>query len=400
MTVSGQCGSWPTGRWQTVAMSADRLTAPPRPLVLNGVPIPAVGRVRMYVCGITPYDVTHLGHAATFLWADAADRVLRWAGHTVTTARNVTDVDDVLYAEAERRGVEATLFGAVQRASFEATMTTLRIRTPDHQPTAAQAIGHVIQLASTLLARDAAYLRNGTVYARTDRVLPAGLDRSTALALAEEYHDHPDDPDKDSPLDVPVWRSADRLTGASWPSPWGPGRPGWHAECAAMVLALFGASIDLHCGGADLTFPHHASEAALAEAATGVAPFTRGWLRAGIVQLAGRKMAKSTGNLVLVDDLLREHSAAAIRLMCLNRPRGQAWDYTEQQLDSTAATLRELYAAAGTSGPSTAAESVAGHDTALADALLTELDIPAAVEIALAEGGATARTLITVLGLS
>ena len=393
-TVSQPCTF---GRWQTVAMSTDHLTAPPRPLILNGVAIPAVGRVRMYVCGITPYDVTHLGHAATFVLADAADRVLRWAGHHVTVARNVTDVDDVLYAQAQREGVEATLFGAVQRASFEATMATLRVRTPDHQPTAAQAIGHVIQLAATLLERDAAYLRNGTVYARTDRALPDGLDRSTALALAEEYHDEPSDPDKDSPLDVPVWRSADHLTGAAWPSPWGPGRPGWHAECAAMVLALFGTGVDVHCGGADLTFPHHASESALAETATGVAPFARAWLRAGIVELDGHKMAKSTQNLVLVDELLREHSAAMIRLMCLNRPRQQAWSFTADEPAAASAVLQQLYQAAGHSPE---AEPARRLDTALADALLTELDVPAAVEIALAEGGASARTLINVLGLS
>lgn len=251
----------------------DSLTAPPRPLTLDGRSIPAVGRVRMYVCGITPYDVTHLGHASTFIWADAADRVLTWAGHRVSVARNVTDVDDVLYAEAQRRGQEATLFGAVQRASFETTMASLRIRTPDLQPTAAQAIGHVVQLATVLLSNGGGYLRNGTVYARTARAAEiAGLDRAHAEALSAEYHDRPEDPDKDDPLDVAVWRSA--TTGehseVSWPSPWGAGRPGWHAECAAMVLAGYGPSIDIHCGGADLSYPHHACETVLAEAATGV----------------------------------------------------------------------------------------------------------------------------------
>ena len=377
-------------------MTSARWAAPPQPLWIGTRAVPTVGRVRIYVCGITPYDVTHLGHAATYIWADAATRVLSWAGHAVSLARNVTDVDDGLYAEADRRGQYAPVFGALQRASFDSTMSALRVRTPELQPTAAQAIGHVIQLASTLLATDAAYLRSGTVYARTAHAAPAaGLDRDTALALAAEYHDRPDDPDKDDPLDVAVWRStatAD-FPDVAWPSPWGPGRPGWHAGCAAMVLALYGPSIDLHCGGADLAYPHHACESALAEAATGVTPFARTWLRAGIVQVNGEKMAKSTRNLVLVDDLLRDHSPATIRLMCLNRPHGEAWSYTPGLLDEAARTLDELYTAAGKPGTDAVAP-------ALTRALLDDLALPGAIQIAIAEAGATARTLIDVLALS
>ena len=379
-------------RWHTGGMAyGGSLTTPPRPLRLGAAVVPAVGRARMYVCGITPYDVTHLGHASTFIWADAVDKVLSWSGNTVTVARNVTDVDDVLYAEARRRRQDPTLFGAVQRAAFEATMTTLRVRKPHLQPTAAQAIGHVIQLAATLLATDHAYLRDGTVYARTAGAAP-DLDRARALELAAEYHDEPDDPGKDDPLDVAVWRPCadDDVT---WPSPWGPGRPGWHAECAAMVLALFGTGVDVHCGGADLAYPHHACEAALAEAATGVRPFARSWLRAGVVALDGQKMSKSVGNLVLVEDLLRTYSPAAIRMLCLNRPHAAPWSYTEDLLDAAATTLEDLYAAAAKPGTSLVS-------TALADALLTDLDIPAAIGTALAEGGATARALIDILALS
>jgi cysteinyl-tRNA synthetase len=376
-------------------MNNAQLLAPPRPLILNGRAIPAVGRVRMYVCGITPYDVTHLGHASTFIWADAADRVLSWAGHRVSVARNVTDVDDVLYAEAHRRGQEATLFGAVARASFEATMSTLRVRTPDLQPTAAQAIGHVVQLAATLLGNGQGYLRNGSVYARTAHAASAaGLDRAAALALSAEYHDRPDDADKDDPLDVLVWRclSTGEHPGVSWPSPWGPGRPGWHAECAAMVLAAYGPSIDIHCGGADLTYPHHACETALAEAATGVTPFSRSWLRAGVVQLDGQKMSKSKGNLVLVQDLLGQFSPAAIRLMCLNRVRETPWSFTSDLLEDATSLLDDLYAAA--------AKPAAEVSPELADALLSDLDVAGAVAVGLREGGATARELIDVLALS
>ena len=374
-------------------MNASRLTAPPRPLRLGGIDLPMVGRVRMYVCGITPYDVTHLGHAATYIWAGFAERVLSWHGHTVTVARNVTDVDDVLVAEARRRGDAYTMLATLQRASFEATMATLRVPNPDYSPTASQNIGHVIQLAAALLQRDAAYVRGGGVYARTAGVAAtAGLDRATALALAAEYHDHPDDPDKDDPLDVAVWQASTDDADLSWPSPWGIGRPGWHAECAAMVLAQFGSGIDLHCGGADLAFPHHACEAALAEAATGVRPFARAWLRAGTVSIAGAKMAKSAGNLVLVEDLLREHAPAAIRLLCLNRPWAQGWSYSTEALDAAEDALDRLYSAAAKSGDSPAVAAVQ-------EALRDGLDVPRALAIALEDGGRTARTLIDLLAV-
>jgi cysteinyl-tRNA synthetase len=381
-------------RWQDAGVNPSRLTGPPMRLRLSGAVLPMVGRVKMYVCGITPYDVTHLGHATTYIWADAAERVLKWHGHTVTVARNVTDVDDVLFAEARRRGESYTMLATLQRAAFETTMATLQVRPPDLAPTAAQHIGHVVQLANALLERDAAYERGGTVYARTgDAAARAGLDRDTALARAEEFHDNPGDPDKDDPLDVVVWRASGDDDEVSWPSPWGEGRPGWHAECAAMVLALYGASVDLHCGGGDLAYPHHACETALAEGATGVTPFARGWLRAGIVAVNGAKMAKSTGNLVLVEDLLRAHSPGAVRLLCLNRPWALPWDYTSAALDDAEATLERLYAAAAKPG-------MAPGVAAVSAAMLDDLDVPRALAIALDDGGQAARTFIEILALS
>jgi cysteinyl-tRNA synthetase len=371
-----------------------RLTGPPMRLRLGGQVLPMVGHVRMYVCGITPYDVTHLGHASTYVWADAAERILRWHGHSVTVARNITDVDEVLFAEAHRRGESYTMLATLQRAAFEGTMATLQVRQPDLAPSAAQHIGHVVQLAVALLDKDAAYERNGTVYARTAHAAAqAGLTRDTALARAAEYHDHPDDPDKDDPLDVSVWQASGPDDDVSWPSPWGDGRPGWHAECAAMVLALFGSGVDIHAGGGDLAFPHHACEAALAEGATGVMPFARSWLRAGIVSIDGAKMAKSTGNLVLVEDLLREHSAGAIRLMLLNRPWAAPWPYAPALLDEAEATLERLYAAASSAGMAPGAAAVPA-------ALLDDLDVPRAVAVALEDGGQAARTLIEILALT
>jgi cysteinyl-tRNA synthetase len=375
-------------------VNPSRLTGPPMPLRLSGAKLPMVGRVRVYVCGITPYDVTHLGHASTFVWTDAAVRVLRWYGHSVTLARNVTDVDDALYETAARRGESHTMLATLQRASFEATMTSLKVREPDHAPTAAQHIGHVVQLAAAVLDRGAGYERNGTVYARTGEVYARhGLDRETALARASEYRDRPDDPAKDDPLDVAVWQTVAPDDVVSWPSPWGEGRPGWHAECAAIVLALYGSGVDLHCGGADLAFPHHACEAAIAEAGTGVTPFARAWFRAGLVSYEGRKMAKSAGNLVLVEDLLEHHSPGAIRLLLLNRRWHEPWEYTADQLDAAEDLLEQLYTAAST--PGTAPGSAAAPA-----ALLDDLDVPRALAIALEDGGQAARTVIEMLALS
>ena len=375
-------------------VNPSRLTGPPMALRLAGSPLPMVGHVRMYVCGITPYDVTHLGHAATYIWADAAERVLSWHGHTVTVARNVTDVDEVLFAEARRRGEAYSMLATLQRASFESTMSTLKVRVPDHSPTAAQAVGHVVQLAMALLERGAAYLRGGTVYGRTSAAADAaGLDRETALRLSAEYHDHPDAADKDDPLDVAIWQETSDGD-ISWPSPWGEGRPGWHAECAAMVLALFGPSVDLHCGGADLAYPHHACETVLAQSATGVVPFARAWLRAGTVNIGGAKMAKSTGNLVLVNDLLREFTPATIRLLCLNRPWAQPWSFSHDDLQATAGIIENLYSAAAKPDASTSGLA------AVPSALLRDLDVPTALDIALEDGGQAARTLIEILALS
>lgn len=365
---------------------------PPRPLRLRGAALPAVGGLRVYVCGITPYDVTHLGHAATYLWVDAAVRVVRAQGTAVQVARNVTDIDDGLLREARRRDTSPDLLGALQRAAFDASMARLRVRAPDLQPTAVQSVRQVLQLAQGLLDAGAGYLRDGTVYGRTGRAWAAAdLDEGTARALATEYDDHPDDPAKDDPFDVAVWRAA--ATGEpSWPSPWGPGRPGWHAECAAMVLATYGASVDLHAGGADLRFPHHAAEAALAEAVTGVRPFARAWLHAGVVGLGGAKMAKSTGNLVMVDDLLARHSVAAVRLLCLHRPWALDWDFDPGLLVAAEDTLERLYRAGGRPGGEPAVRAVD-------EALLDNLDVPRAVEVALEAGGPATRRLLDVLQL-
>jgi cysteinyl-tRNA synthetase len=217
-----------------------------------------------------------------------------------------------------------------------------------------------------------------------------------ALGLAAENGDRPDDPGKDDPFDVAVWQPSYGDQPA-WQSPWGPGRPGWHAECAAMALHTFGPAVDVHAGGGDLRFPHHAYQAALAEAFTGVTPFARARLQAGVVGVAGAKMAKSAGNLVLVSDLLKVYPAAAVRLLILDRQWDQDWDYNQASLDESAARLERLQAAAGR--PDRAAAGSGAAVAAVRAALASDLDVPAALRIAEDNGGQAARVLGSLLGL-
>src|SRR5215813_13477861 len=362
--------------------------------VIAGQRIELLDRARIYACGITPYDVTHLGHAATFVWIDALGRMLRFAGVKPEVCRNVTDVDDVLDAAARRAGAAYDEFAAIQQFQFDRDMAALGVRSPEHEPRAHRYVEQVIRLASGLLDAGVAYHRRGSVYFRGGDVAGrAGLERAEAIRLSGEYAGRPDDPAKDDPLDTAIWQASEAGHPA-WDSPWGPGRPGWHAECAAMAMSVFGPAVDIHAGGADLRFPHHAYHSAMAEAFTGVRPYARAWLHVGIVTIGGAKMAKSAGNLVLLEELLAAHPAAAIRLMILDRPWRESWDYRPELLDAAAARLEDLYQAAGR----TAASDPAAVDE-MRRLLATELDVPAALDLAIGTGGGPARTLAGVLGL-
>lgn len=362
-------------------------------LVLQGKPLSVVGRARIYVCGVTPYDVTHLGHAATFVWVDVVERVLRRLGVHPEVCRNVTDVDDVLFAAASRAGAQYERFAAVQQFHFDRDMDALGVRRPMHEPRAHAFVPQVVELAATLLDSGHAYAAGGSVYFRGAPVAERlGLFRDDALELLDGNGGRTDDPHKEDPLDQAVWQ-ASRGDEPAWPSPWGPGRPGWHAECTAMAMCTYGPALDLHAGGADLRFPHHAFEAAQAEAATGVTPFSRAWMHVGTVRIGGEKMAKSTGNLVFVADLVAQTSGPVVRLMLLDRPWGTPWDYTPGALTDAAARLDALHVAAGTPGATTA-----GQDAVL-DALTSELDVARAIDVATREGGQAARDLIQVLAV-
>lgn len=364
-------------------------------LRLGSSPLPALRRARIYVCGITPYDTTHIGHAATFVWVDALARVLEHVGIEPEVVRNITDVDDELLREAKARDTTWQALATQQTFQFEDDMRKLRVQRPSFEPASRDYVTDVIFLAKALLDRGAAYESGGSVFFRAGELhTRSGLSPSDALEVYDRRGGRADDPAKDDPFDAAIWQSSDREAGEpAWESPWGPGRPGWHAECAAMATTLLGLSIDVHAGGADLAYPHHTYENAIVEAATGVTPFSRSWMHVGTVTKGGEKVAKSTGNLVFVMDLLQRWAPQAVRLHLLDRPWSQSWDFDEADLAGAAAKLETLWSATSTPGGSDAAV------TAACTALLDDLDVPTALDIALEEGGEAARTVAKILAL-
>ena len=361
-------------------------------LTLAGSPLPLAGAARIYTCGITPYDVTHLGHAATFVWSDVLASVARAVEVGTVTSRNVTDVDDVLTAAAEERHRRYDDVAVTQEFLFDRDMRDLAVARPDATPRARAHVAQVVQLADALLRLDRAYERQGTVFFRAPADLDrGGLSEAGALAAFDEFGDRADD-GRDSAWDVPLWKQSEDRHPA-WPSPWGWGRPAWHVECAAMAMTVFGANVDVLVGGADLAFPHHAYQTAMVEAASGAGPFARRTMHIGTVHAGGAKMAKSTGNLVLVRDLLADHEGAAVRLLLLDRRWSEPWEYEDGALADAADGLARLRAAAGRPG------TAEGRDLVLA-ALLDDLDVPTAVVLAAEHGGEAARTLLSVLRLT
>ncbi|GAA1918140.1 cysteine--tRNA ligase [Nocardioides marmoribigeumensis] len=368
---------------------------PARSLRIGGTPVLPVGPLRVYSCGITPYDVTHVGHAATFVWADAVAAVGRASGAEVLLARNVTDVDDVLTEAAARKGWPYDELASTQEFLFDRDMRALAVAPPQVAPHARSHVTAVIRLASALLERGAAYEAAGHVWFRgADLFEAAGLDPETALRLSQEYGDQPDGPAADareSVFDVPVWRPSSEDVPA-WPSPWGWGRPGWHAECAAMAMCSLGSSVEVLLGGQDLAFPHHAYQSRMVETASGATPFAQTVVHVGEVRVEGRKMAKSVGNLVLVADLLERFSGSALRLGLLHRRWSEPWECTDEVFAEADSVLTGLRKAAGGSLPPR-------HHDAVLDRLVDDLDVPGAVALALEQGGEAAAYLLDVLEL-
>jgi L-cysteine:1D-myo-inositol 2-amino-2-deoxy-alpha-D-glucopyranoside ligase len=342
------------------------------------VPFEPGPNVSMYVCGITPYDSTHLGHAATYLTYDILIRRLEELGHEVRMVRNVTDVDDSILPKARELGVHYLDLAASEIARFHADMDALEMRPAVAEPRATDAIDGIIELVAQLLERGHAYASEGSVYFDVSTFPRYGAlshySPEHMLELARERGGNPDDPHRRAPLDFVLWQPslADEPV---WDAPFGAGRPGWHIECSAMSMAEHGPTIDLHGGGTDLIFPHHECEIAQSESVTGE-PFVRHWMHSAMVEYEGEKMSKSLGNLVFISDLVKVADPRAIRLALLHHHYRSGFEWFDTDIDDGTALLHRLHAAARVeSGPDPRpfADRVRG-------ALDDDLDAPRAIE--------------------
>ena len=361
---------------------------------------PSQRPVGLYVCGITPYDTTHLGHAFTYVAFDVLVRALRAAGQPVRYVQNVTDVDDDIIRRARELGTTWDRLAVKETALYEADMAALNVRPPDVFPRASQTIPKIIDLVRRLEAQGHAYQRDGHVYFRVGSVTDYGrlsrLSREAMITLSAQRGADPNDPRKQDPLDFVLWQSS-APDEPLWESPWGEGRPGWHIECSAMALEHLGKQVDVHGGGTDLIFPHHESEIAQSESVTGVRPFARIWVHVGMLGYQGEKMSKSLRNLVLVGDLLRRYDADSIRVLLLRHHYREPWEYTGDQLDDAAEWTQRLRQAARGSGDGRG-DSLLAVRAALED----DLDTPRALRLlqdAVTGGDAGWRSAADLLGL-
>ena len=290
---------------------------------------PADGNtVKMYVCGVTPYSSTHIGHALSYVAFDVLRRYLEYLGFDVRHVQNFTDVDDKIILRAQEQGIEPTELAETYIEDFFRTMDALNIRRAHVYPRATEEIGPIIETIGKLVSSGHAYAAGGDVFFRVENSNGYGKLSHRTLEGMQAGSRIEIDENKEHPMDFALWKSA-RSGEPSWESPWGPGRPGWHIECTSMSMTYLGESLDIHGGGQDLVFPHHENEIAQSEASTGVVPFSRYWVHNGLLRLGGDKMSKSLGNLVSVEEALERFSPDTIRLYFLSSHYRSPLSYTD-----------------------------------------------------------------------
>ena len=335
---------------------------------------------RMYVCGITPYDATHLGHASTYLAFDLLNRAWRNAGHRVRYVQNVTDVDDPLLERATATGVDWRELAERETELFRTDMTALRVLPPDAYIGAVEAIDLVVDMVEELQAREAVYPVDNDLYFSVHAAPGfgsiSGWDRTEMEQIFGERGGDPARAGKRDALDCLLWQG-ERPDDPSWPSRLGPGRPGWHIECAAIARAHLNGPLDVQGGGSDLLFPHHEMSAAEAEVID-EQPFAQAYVHAGMVALDGEKMSKSRGNLVLVSTLRTSGvDPMAIRLAVLGHHYRSDWEWTAEDLTVAEGRLMSWRRALDQVGGPSADNVVSGVLEALAD----DLDAPRAIAL-------------------
>jgi L-cysteine:1D-myo-inositol 2-amino-2-deoxy-alpha-D-glucopyranoside ligase len=354
--------------------------------------------VTMYTCGITPYDATHIGHAATFLAYDVLQRRLIDSGHEVRCVRNVTDVDDPLFAKARELGVHYLDLAAGEEARFERDMAALNVLPMYSSPRASSAISDIRGFIGMVLERGFAYESGGSVYFDVSKFESFGTVSHYSLdqmiGFARERGGDVDNPNKRHPLDFVLWQPS-AVDEPSWDAVWGAGRPGWHIECSALALRELGETIDLHGGGSDLIFPHHECERAQSEAATGQ-PFVRHWMHVAMVFMDGAKMSKSLGNLEFVDGLRKVWDPRVIRLAIINNHYRREWEWTSPLLPAAGKRL-EIWEKSSAAGRSRDEALLADVRSRLDD----DLDTPGAISVIdeAAARGDSVRHAASLLGI-
>jgi L-cysteine:1D-myo-inositol 2-amino-2-deoxy-alpha-D-glucopyranoside ligase len=371
------------------------VAAPPRVRdTATGQLQPVEGRdgvVRMYVCGITPYDATHLGHAATYLLFDLVQRACLDAGLGVRYVQNVTDIDDPLLERAVQTGDDWRAIAVRETALFRDDMEALRILAPAEYIGAVEAMPDIVDIVQRLRERGAAYDLDGDVYFSVAAAPQFGAighySAGEMVRLSAERGGDPDRPGKKDPLDCLLWQAA-KPGEPSWDSPLGAGRPGWHVECAAIALRHLGEQIDVNGGGSDLVFPHHELSAAEAQVVTGAPSFAHAYVHQAMVGYDGEKMSKSRGNLVFVSRLRADGvDPMAIRLALLAHRHDTDWEWHDAEIDAAAARLDRWRSAVRRRSAASAGPLVAGLRAALGDGIDAPRALAAVDEWAAAEGG-------------
>ena len=334
------------------------------------------------MCGITPYDGGHLGHAFTYHTFDVLTRRLRGLGVGVRSVRNITDVDDDMIRVSAERGIGWEELAERVVRDFDHDMAAIGILDVDAAPRASRHVPAMIDWISILVSRGFAYAVGGWVYFEVARLAAygelCGLGEAEMIRLSRERGADPDDARKRTPLDFVLWQPS-RPSEPGWVSPWGVGRPGWHIECSVLAALELGTPIDVHGGGDDLIFPHHELEIAQA-AGAGISPYARVWAHVAMVGYRGEKMSKSIGNLVFVSQLLRSVHPATVRLLLAAHHHRVAWEYTEREL-AVADGRRERYAEAARRDAALGAAEAAGWRHDFHDRIDDDLDTPAALKV-------------------
>ena len=305
--------------------------------------------VLMYVCGVTPYSDSHVGHGMSYVIFDVVRRYLTHTGYTVRAVQNFTDIDDKIIARSQETGEAASDLAGRYMDLFQEDMRLLNVLPADAYPLATAEVPSMVQMIEGLIDRGHAYAADGDVYFRVGSFTDYGkLSHRTLDGMMAGARIAPNE-SKESPLDFTLWKGA-KEGEPSWDSPWGPGRPGWHIECSAMSLRYLNERIDIHGGGADLIFPHHENEIAQTEAFTQAEPFAQYWLHNGLLQMGAEKMSKSLGNLVSIRDVIERHGADAFRVFVLTSHYRMPLTWTDEGMAASARAAERLSRAAWATG--------------------------------------------------